>query len=37
MKPLETFQFEKAVGLDARQIQGLCRCEYLAQGHNVIL
>ncbi len=37
MKPLETFQFEKAVGLDARQIQHLCTGEYLSQCRNVIL
>jgi DNA replication protein DnaC len=36
MKPLETFQFEKAVGLDARQIQELCTGEYIRQHHNVI-
>ncbi len=36
MKPLETFHFEKAVGLDARQIQQLCTCEYIGQCHNVI-
>jgi DNA replication protein DnaC len=37
MKTLETFHFEKAVGLDARQIQHLCTCEYISQCHNVIL
>ncbi len=36
MKSLETFQFEKAVGLDARQIRELCACEYISQCHNVI-
>ena len=36
MKPLDTFQFEKAVGLDARQIRQLCTGEYLRQSHNVI-
>ena len=36
MKTLETFHFEKAVGLDARQIQQLCTCEYINQCHNVI-
>jgi DNA replication protein DnaC len=37
MKPLETFLFEKAVGLDARQIQHLCTGEYISQCRNVIL
>lgn len=36
MKSLETFQFEKAVGLDARQVQQLCPCEYISQCQNVI-
>ena len=36
MKPLETFEFEKAVGLDARQFKHLCTCEYIRQHHNVI-
>ena len=36
MKPLDTFQFEKAVGLDARQIRQLCTGEYIRQSHNVI-
>jgi len=36
MKPLDTFQFEKAVGLDARQLRELCTGEYLRQSHNVI-
>jgi DNA replication protein DnaC len=36
MKTLETFHFEKAVGLDARQIRELCSGEYLSQCHNVI-
>ena len=36
LKTLEEFRFEKAVGLDARQIQQLCTCEYLSQGQNVI-
>ncbi len=36
MKPLEMFQFEKAVGLDARQIRELCTGEYIRQSHNVI-
>ena len=37
MKSLDTFQFEKAVGLDARQIRDLCTGEYIQQHHNVIL
>lgn len=37
MKTLDTFQFEKAVGLDARQIRDLCTGEYIRQHHNVIL
>lgn len=37
MKPLEEFQFERAVGLDARQIRHLCTCEYIEQHRNVIL
>jgi DNA replication protein DnaC len=36
MKPLEEFQFERAVGLDARQIRQLCTCEYIEQHRNVI-
>jgi DNA replication protein DnaC len=36
MKSLETFHFEKAVGLDARQIRDLCTCEYLTHCQNVI-
>lgn len=36
MKPLDTFEFEKAVGLDARQIRELCTGEYIGQSHNVI-
>jgi DNA replication protein DnaC len=36
LKPLEDFQFEKAAGLDARQIRQLCSCEYIAQCRNVI-
>ncbi len=36
MKSLETFTFEKAVGLDARQVQQLCTGEYIRQCHNVI-
>lgn len=36
MKPLETFEFEKAAGLDARQIRELCTGEYIRQSHNVI-
>ncbi len=36
MKPLEEFQFEKAAGLDARQIRQLCSCEYIGQCRNVI-
>jgi DNA replication protein DnaC len=36
MKPLDTFEFEKAVGLDARQIRELCTGEYIRQSHNVI-
>lgn len=37
MKTLDTFQFEKAVGLDARHIRDLCTGEYIRQHHNVIL
>lgn len=37
MKTLDTFQFEKAVGLDARLIRELCTGEYIRQHHNVIL
>jgi DNA replication protein DnaC len=37
MKPLDTFQFEKANGLDVRQIRELCTGEYIRQHHNVIL
>ncbi len=37
MKPLEDFQFERAVGLDVRQIRQLCSCEYIEQHRNVIL
>lgn len=37
MKSLEEFRFEKAVGLDARQIQELCSCEYILECQNVIL
>lgn len=36
MKTLETFEFEKAVGLDARQIHELSTGEYIRQSHNVI-
>lgn len=36
MKSLEMFHFEKAVGLDARQIRELCTCEYLKHSQNVI-
>ena len=36
MKTMETFEFEKAVGLDARQLKELCTCEYIRQSHNVI-
>lgn len=36
MKPLEEFQFERAGGLDARQIHQLCTCEYIEQHRNVI-
>ena len=36
IKPLEEFQCEQAVGLDARQIRQLCRCEYRAQCRTVI-
>ncbi len=36
MKPLEMFQFEKAVGLDARRIRELCTGEYIRQSQNVI-
>lgn len=36
MKPLEEFQFARAVGLDARQIRQLCSCEYIEQHRNVI-
>jgi DNA replication protein DnaC len=37
MKPLEDFQFERAVGLDVRQIRQLCSCEYIEHHRNVIL
>ncbi|MCP4404109.1 MAG: ATP-binding protein [bacterium] len=37
MKPLEEFQFERAVGLDARQIRDLCGGEYISRHRNVIL
>jgi DNA replication protein DnaC len=37
MKPLEEFQFEQAVGLDARQIRQLCSGEYICQHRNVLL
>lgn len=37
MKPLEEFQFERAVGLDVRQIRDLCDGAYLRQHRNVIL
>jgi DNA replication protein DnaC len=37
MKPLEEFRFERAVGLDARQIHQLCTCEYIHECRNVIL
>lgn len=37
MKPLEDFQFDRAAGLDVRQIRQLCTCEYLEQHRNVIL
>jgi DNA replication protein DnaC len=37
MKSLETFHFEQAIGLDARQIQHLCTGEYIRQCRNVIL
>lgn len=36
MKSLDTFHFEKAIGLDVRQIRELCTCEYIRQCHNVI-
>jgi DNA replication protein DnaC len=36
MKTLDTFEFEKAVGLDARQMKQLCTGEYIRQSHNVI-
>ena len=36
MKPLEEFRFERAVGLDARQIHQLCTCKYIEQHRNVI-
>jgi len=36
MKSLEMFQFEKAVGLDARQIRELCGGDYIRQCRNVI-
>lgn len=36
MKTLDTFQFEKAVGLDVRQIRELSTGEYIRQSHNVI-
>jgi DNA replication protein DnaC len=37
MKLLEEFQFERAIGLDVRQIRELCEGEYLRQHRNVIL
>jgi DNA replication protein DnaC len=36
LKPLEEFQFEQAIGLDARQIRQLCTGEYIDQHRNVI-
>ncbi len=36
MPPLEMFQFENAVGLDARRIRERCTGEYIRQSHNVI-
>ena len=36
MKTLDTFEFEKAVGLDARQIQELSTGEYIRQHQHVI-
>lgn len=36
IKPLEEFKFARSVGLDARQIRGLCTCEYIEQHRNVI-
>jgi DNA replication protein DnaC len=36
MKSLEEFEFERAVGLDARQISQLCSGEYISEHRNVI-
>jgi len=36
LKPLETFDFEAATGLDARLIKELCGCEYVKKARNVI-
>jgi DNA replication protein DnaC len=36
MKPLETFDFGAATGLDARLIKELCGCEYVKKARNVI-
>lgn len=36
MKSLDTFHFEKAVGLDARQIREFCSGEYISHHQNVI-
>jgi DNA replication protein DnaC len=37
LKPLETFDFEAATGLDARLIKELSSCEYVDKSRNVIL
>lgn len=37
LKPLETFDFESATGLDARFIMELSSCEYVNKSRNVIL
>ncbi len=36
LKPLETFDFEAATGLDARLIKELSDCEYVKKARNVI-
>ena len=36
LKPLETFDFEAATGLDARLIKELSSCEYVDKSRNVI-
>jgi len=37
LKPLETFDFEAATGLDARFIKELSSCQYVDKSRNVIL